>query len=301
MARPIALFAACLVTALTVSTTCFAGVADGLAFTIQPSGEADRVHVDFSSAVRGTSRWSSSFPTRDLPGLDVARLRSAGSGPIRFELTREAGRLACAGLGGERRGVGTCRFTADPSFTAFLASRGIGRPNADQAFSLMAVNARRSVVAALSDARYPMPSINDLIPLVAVGVDSNYIAGLAAAGYRPPNLDSLLQFKALGISPAFIRTFRQLGYDNLRPGELVQLKALGIDGRSVAEFDRLGYRKLAIGDLVQLKALGVTPDFVLDLRRHGYRDLSVSKLVHIKALGLAPGGARRADGKNRAR
>ena len=301
MSRSIALFAAFLLTTLIVSTACLAGVADGVNFTIQPSRSPDQVHISFSSAGGGNSRWSSPFAARDLSGLDVTRLRSSASQPIRFQITREAGRLDCTGKGGERRGVGSCRFTADPSFTAFLVSRGIGRPNADQAFSLMAVNARRSVVTALSDARYPRPTVNNLIPLVAIGVDSRYIAGLADAGYGPANLDSLLQFKALGMSPAFIRSFRGLGYDNLRPAELVQLKALGIDGAYIADLNRLGYRKLPVADLVQLKALGVTPEFVLELRRRGYRDLTVSKLVQIKALGLAPDGARRADRNNRAR
>lgn len=301
MSRLIVLFAAFLITTLAVSTTGFAGVADGLAFAIQPSRDAGQVHVSFSTEGRNNNRWSSSLPTETLAGLDTARLRSPVSGPVRFAIVREAGRLDCAGNGGNRRAVGACRFTADPSFTAFLAARGIDRPTADQAFSLMAVNARREVVTALVDARYPMPTVNNLIPLVAVGVDRNYIAGLAATGYRLDSLDSLLQFKALGITADFIRGYRQLGYRNLRPGELVQLKALAIDGAFISGFERLGYRNLPVGDLVQLKALSVTPQFVIALRNRGYQNLSVSKLVQLKALRVTPGDADRAERRSRSR
>lgn len=293
MSRLTALIAAVILTSFTVSTTCLAAVRDGVGFTIAPSNGPNAVKVAFSTgAGRGTNQWSDNLPLAALTGLDSNRLGAPGSGPLRFAIVREAGRLDCAGTGGNRRATGTCRFTADPGFTAFLAARGIGRPTAEQAFSLMAVNARRSIVTAISDARYPMPTVNDLVPLVAVGVDGGYIASLAATGYRPPNLDSLLQFKALGVNAEFIRSFRQLGYNNLRPGELVQLKALGIDGGFIAGFERLGYRRLGVGDLVQLKALGVTPQFVQSLRGRGYRDLSVGKLVQIKALGLAPGDTR---------
>jgi hypothetical protein len=219
------------------------------------------LRANFSTtAGGGTSRWSDSLPTAVFAGLDLKRLQSPGGGPIRFAIVREAGRLDCAGKGGDRRATGQCRFSADPGFTAFLAARGIGRPTANQAFSLMAVNARREIVTALTAARYPAPSVNDLIPMVAIGVDGPYIADLAAAGYRANSLDSLLQFKALGISADFVRSFRALGYRDLRPGDLVQLKALGVTPAYVNALRKRGYGNLSVNRLVQLKALNMTAD-----------------------------------------
>ena len=63
----------------------------------------------------------------------------------------------------------------NPRFSQLLDSRGIGRPTDEQAFGLMAVNARRDLIDALAAARYPTPSIDDLMALSALGVSGAYI------------------------------------------------------------------------------------------------------------------------------
>ena len=80
-----------------------------------------------------------------------------------------------------------------------LASRGIGRPDREQAFGLMALDVRRSLIDAVAAARYPTPSVDDLMSMTAVGVTGGYIGELARAGYRPKSIDSLVQFKALDV------------------------------------------------------------------------------------------------------
>lgn len=288
MHRLFAFFAALILTTITVSSACTASPSGQFRFTLEPARTSDRIQASFRSADRNTNQWSSDMPVREFAGLDLARLRAAGTGPLNFAVVREAGRLDCAGNGGNSTANGSCTFTADRGFHALLASRGIERPDADEAFAMMAVDVRRQIVDALSAARYPTPDVDDLISLTAVGVTDDYIRNLARVGYRPATLDALLQFRALNITPEFIQGFVRLGYGGLPADQLVQLKALDIGAEFVARFERIGYGRLPIDDLVQLKALGITPDFVAGFQRIGYQKLPVSKLVELKAVGVTP-------------
>jgi hypothetical protein len=248
------------------------------------------VQASFSSAGnRGhDNHWSTNFTATALTGLDLNRLRAGGDKPLRFALLREAGRLDCAGNGGNSRASGTCAFTADARFINFLASRGMRRPTRNESFSMMAVDVRRETVEALHTARYPVPTPDELISLTAVGVDAGYISGLARAGYRPPNLDTLLQFKALDITPGYIAGFVRHGFATMDADQLVQLKALDINADYIASFERIGYRNLSADQLVELKALGVTAEYASAVQRRSTERLTPGRLVELKAIGFRP-------------
>jgi hypothetical protein len=286
MSRLLALIAALLLTALAVSSTSIAGPAAALRFTIEPSGRAGEVDVRFERERNGQSHddWSSSFALAELSGLDRAALDAPVARPISLALVREAGRLDCAGTGGNTSAHGTCSLTPDPTFLSFLAQHGIRQPDEDQVYGLIALNVHRSLIAALGDSRYPTPSIGDLMGLTAVGVTPSYVRGLAAAGYRPASLDTLLQFAALKITPQYIGSFVRAGYSNLPPEELVQLKAMSITPDFIAGFERLGYGRLPVETLVELKAVGVTPDFVRSVEQGGALP-SPERLVELRTVG----------------
>lgn len=288
MNRCLAFFGALLFSAVSVSSACFAAFSDQVRFTLdEEGGGRNQLHAQFRDDQRGRDRndWSTSLSPADLQGLDLAAFRSGATGPLRFALAREAGRLDCAGTGGRGHGWGDCRFTADPAFTQMLAARGIGTPDPEEAFALMAVNARREVVDAIAAAGFPMPSIDDLTALAALGVDGGYISGLARAGYRPQSIDTLVEFKALGITPEWIAGFAPLGYANLPADDLVQMRALGITPEFVAGFQRIGYRHLSADRLVELKALGVTPEFARAAIGRGTSLPETDDLVQMKLFG----------------
>src|SRR6185369_17816319 len=179
---------------------------------------------------------------------------AVGSRPLRFAIVREAGRLDCAGQGGDNYAHGNCSFATDPRFAQLLRSRGIAQPTRDEAFALVALNVRSDLINTLAAARYPTPTIDQLIAMTAVGVNGAYISGLAQAGYRPTSIDSLVQFRAMNITPEYVGSFTRIGYAHIDPEELVQLKALNVTADYVAGFQRLGYSRIAPDELVQLKA-----------------------------------------------
>ena len=288
MNRCLAFLLALVFATLSVSSACVAATGDWVHFTLEPEHNGGgRIHASFRDEGRAPheNNWSTDFPPSELIGLDPASFRASGSRPLRFALVREAGRLDCSGSGSNSYASGNCGFTPDAAFTQLLISRGIGRPTREQAFGLMAVNARRELIDAVAAARYPTPTIDNLMALSAVGVTGGYIGEMARAGYRPGSIHGLIEFKALGITPEWIRGFVRAGYGNLPPEELVQLKALNVTPDFIAGFDRLGYRQLPVSTLVQLKALDITPEFVRSAVGQRAAPPPVSELVQLKLFG----------------
>jgi hypothetical protein len=286
MNRVFAFIGALLLAFITVSSACTAAPGDSIHFTLEPERGSDSIHASFrNNGPHRDNNWSTGFRPTELAGLDLAGFRGAGNRPLRFALIREAGRLDCSGQGGGSYAAGYCNFTADPAFAQYLQSRGVKRPNEEQAFGLMAVNVRRELIDALAAAHYPAASIDDLMALSALGVDGAYISQMAGAGYRPNTLDALIQFKALDITPEWIAGFVRIGYANVPADDLVQLKALDITPDYVAGFDRIGYRHLPVDQLVELKALDITPDFVQRVAAVDQGLPPVDKLVELKTFG----------------
>lgn len=290
MNRCVAFIFALLLTTLTIASACTAASSDPMRFTIEPSRSGDQVRVEFRHDGRsgGDNQWSSDFPVAELAGLDLAALRAGGAHPLRFALVREAGRLDCAGSGGESFAHGSCGFTPDPAFIGLLESRGIARPDRGQALGLMALNVRRELIDTIARARYPVPTLDDLMSMTAVGVSAQYIDQLARLGYRPASIDSLVEFRALNISPEYIAQMSAAGFRNLPPDDLVQLKAMNVSPDYLSDLARIGYGTMSPDDVVQMKAMNITPAYIAGFQQLGYQHLSPDVLVELKALDITP-------------
>ena len=287
MNRLLAFLAALILATVSVTSACFAASYDNIRFTLEPqSGASPKLRADFRDDSRGRNdnNWSTGFMPSELIGLEVSSFHAAGSRPLHFALSREAGRLDCAGNGGNDHAYGNCRFTENAAFSQALASRGIARPTREQSFALMAVNAHREMIDAIGAAGYPTPAIDDVIAMAALNVSGSYITRMAQAGYRPRSVHSLIEFKALDITPEWIGGFARIGYANLPGDGLVQLRALGITPEFITGYERLGYRDLPVNTLVELKAMSITPEFAASVSQAG-RLVPVNELVQMKIFG----------------
>jgi hypothetical protein len=274
---------------ISVASACIAATNDWMEFTLETERDGGQIKATFRDSDRAGSResnWSAAFPPSQLVGLDLDGFRAVGTGPVRFAVVREPGRLDCSGQGGGSHARGSCAFTQDPAFVQYLHSRGIEAPTRGEAFGLMALGVRRDLIDALASARYPAPTIEELTSLTAVGVSGRYVSDLARLGYRPQRINSLVEFKALDVTPEFIGGFARIGYGNVDPGELVQMKALGITPDYVAGFQRIGYAHIPVDTLVQLKALNITPEFVRSIEPNPNGTLpSAGELMQRKIFG----------------
>ena len=239
----------------TISLACSASTAgpEALSFRLSDQLQAGPIQVEFERPhPGGKSQWSDSFEPSQLAGLDRSAIRAPGSRPVRFALTREAGRVDCSGNGGSGRASGICSATANPAFLALLRERGIETPEGEQLFGLISLDVRRALIEALAAARYPTPSLDDLFGLTALDVDAAYIQALSSAGNRPPTLSALMEFKALDIDAAYVAGMHAAGYAGLSPDELVELKALDV----TPEFARAAAssgRRPSVDELVSRK------------------------------------------------
>jgi hypothetical protein len=289
MNRLLAFIAAIILATVSVTSACLASPYDAIRFTLGAErGDPARIHARFnedSPDRRQNNNWSSGFMPSDLIGLEVSSFHAAGSRPLHFAIVREAGRLDCAGNGGNDYAVGNCRFSENTAFSRMLADRGIGRPTREQAFALTAINAHRAMIDAIAAAHYPTPTIDDVVAMAALNVSGAYITEMARAGYRPRSVQSLIEFKALNITPEWIGGFARVGYANLPGDGLVQLRALNVTPDFIAGYQRIGYRQLPVDTLVQLKALGITPQFVSTVVQAGRPMPSVDDLMQLKLFG----------------
>lgn len=260
MNRPLAMLAALLAAAISVSSACLAGPsspADKLNFELKPSIQASKLQLALWSNDRHHNMTGSSYAPAELTGLDLNALRLSGQRPISFAYIREPGRIDCSGTGGNSVATGRCSFSPDAAFNQFLAARGIGRPSFEQSFELVMTGASRDLVDALAAFHYARPGVEKLAELAAVGVTRSYISSLAATGSAPKSLDDLTQFAALEVTPEFINSFA-----------------------------RIGYTHLPVDKLIELKALDVTPGYVRSLQAHGLYPRSAEQLVKLKSAGL---------------
>jgi hypothetical protein len=288
MNRPLAFVCALVLAFVAVSSACMAEPTDRIRFTLEPQhGNPAKIHASFRQDESGRkhNNWSTGFMPSELIGLEVSSFHAAGSRPLHFAVVREAGQLDCSGNGGNDYASGNCRFTDNAAFTQLLVSRGIGRPTREQAFGLMAVNARRDVIDAVAAAHYPTPTIDNLMALSALGVDGRYVAEMARAGYRPGSIQKLVEFKALGITPQWIAGFVRVGYADVPGDGLMQLRALDVTPEYIAGFQRIGYRNIPVSQLIELKALNISPEFVQSAVGQRAAMPTVSELVEMKMFG----------------
>lgn len=287
MNRLLAFIGALLFAFISIASACTAAPGQWIRFTLEPQhggGQEVRASFRYGTEPNDNHNWSTEFRASDLVGLDLAAFHSGETRPLRFSIAREAGRLDCAGRGGESFAAGNCSFTADPAFSQALLTAGIERPTIEQSLGLMAVNARRELIEALAAARYPTPSINELMSLSALGVNDSYIRDMAHAGYRPRTIEALVEFKAMNITPEWIAGFARIGYADFSGDQLAQLKAMDITPEFIAGFDRIGYRHLPVEQLLELKAMDITPDFVSRIAAADNGLPPVQKLVELKSL-----------------
>ncbi len=238
----------------------------------QGDGSAVMLNVRSYWGAGQTSMWSHKQPIAELQGLSATQV-TGPSGPVRFAIVREAGRLDCSGSAGRLTGRGTCSFAADAGFGDFLAARGIGRPSPNQAFTLAMSKVGRELVAALEGLDYPRPSIEQLSAMGIHGVSPAFIRELAGQGYKLKSADDLVNFKIHGVDPDYIRGLAAIGpqFHRFAADDLVSMKIHGVKPAYVQAMAAIGpaFATLSADDLVSFAIHGAKPGMVQVSRAMG--------------------------------
>ena len=253
MNRSIAILFALLMTSLCLTSVGIAAEVGTLRYGLE-TARGGAAHLTLTESRGRDRRISVELPWTTLQGLDrSAKVRAQG--PVAFALVRDAGRIDCAGTSSK----GSCRFTANADFAAFLSAQGYPRPSTRQSLDLVLVGVGRPLVGALAAAGYERPSLADLSSLAALGVTPASMKELAASGHRPESTGDLLAFAALGITAEYIRSFERAGLPRLSSAQLIQCKAMNIRAEDLRQLGSGKMVSVTADELIDWKVAGLLP------------------------------------------
>jgi hypothetical protein len=261
----------------------------------QPEPLRERVQLTFAHYEDGSRRHgTTSFGVRpaELRGLSLAQL-SSYSGPVRFQLIRDAGTFNFEGEMRGGHGTGFFTFSPDSRFPQQLASRGYERPSAEQQYWLALHDVGYAMVDELRAQGYERPSVSQLVVMGMHGADLDYMKSLSAAGYRVGSTHRLVTLRDHGVSREFIRGLADAGYRNLSLDDLQVLRDHGVTPDYIRSLSRFGFSGLTTRQLLEARDHGVTESFVEDFRDLGYANISLRDFVRLVDHGVTPGFARR--------
>ncbi len=243
----------------------------------------DRIDLDMRS---GSPFWS--WRTRlgldpgALEGLDAEAIATRGS-PVRFSLTRPAGRFDFEGKGG-RRPAGDWAFVPDASFRDAVDAIAL-RPPDDGDLMRMAIDAMpREFLDGLAAIGYDRIDPDHLVRLMNRDISLDHIAAMQSLGERP-GLAQIVRLHDHGIGPAFVEDLVGRGLEGIRPEDLIRIRSHGIDSDYLQEITALGFGADRINDLIRLRNHGITPAYVAAARRL-HDDIGVGDILRLRDHGV---------------
>lgn len=236
--------------------------------------------------------------TMGISAGEPAPLRSSSTGPVTFEIVREAGTIHFDGRRKGTSAMGDFTFTPDPAALQRLAASGIDvsqrerksrrRPKSpdEVLFQLALFDVSSAYSEELRSLGYSKLSLDDLIAMRIHRVDAEYIRSLQRAGYSNLDRDTLMSMGIHGVTPAFIQEMKLLGFENVSSDDVVSSRIHGVTPEFVREMRELGFEDLSLDDLTSMRIHGVTPEYVREMRAAGFEDITADELVKMKIHGI---------------
>lgn len=234
-----------------------------------------------------------------------------------FSLTRDPGTMNFVGKMEGNTGMGTYKFTSDPSFIDFLTKEGVKNAKEKDALVYYMINMNRSFVSVLKSEGYASLSKEELIPLAALGVDQKFIRSLKDAGLNKLSIQDLISLKALGVDGNYVKEIRDAGYKDVTASKLITFKSQGMTGQFLKDTRnaKAASREMlsstddnskkttkakikpkdqedddddeAFGNLIAKKALNITATYVKGFTDNGIK-ASDDDIIAMKSLGITP-------------
>lgn len=258
-----------------------AASAQSIEWTASPASKPGMVRLRIEhNAPNSNNSNSSDVAAAALAGLELGR-----DGNQRFVLRREAGSLDCSGVVRQRRGVGECRFSADPRFAEALTRHGMTRPSENDSFTLAMVDAHSATAQALT--RFgTRPSLGDYAALSVHGATPVWLDELAGAGQRSIKPGDLIAYRVHGVTGGWLRGLIAADPALARAdsGDIIAMRIHGVQPDWVRRLADAGYRNLPAGELIAMRIHGVTPEFARAALAMGGRP-SAGELVSRRIMG----------------
>jgi hypothetical protein len=222
----------------------------------------------------GRNQMGQTFDFSELQGL--TREQAQGSGPVRFALVREAGRVELEGSFQNGRGSGTYTFTPNGGFLGAMKSRGFDFEN-----------------ISMRDGDRGQPE-DKLFAAAMLNVTTALADDLLSADFGKLEVEDLFKAAIFKVDSKFMREMKESGFPGLRMEELVKARIFKIDADFAREAVRLGFDKEPFESLVKMRIFKVTPEFIAEVRGEGLSTLAVEELVKLRIFNIDAEFIRRA-------
>jgi hypothetical protein len=254
----------------------------------EKADKRDGLHLSLERRTErgGRHQMGQTYDFADLQG--ITREQAQGSGPVRFVLVREAGRVELEGSFQSGRGSGTFTFTPDRGFLGAMKSRGFdfetismrddhrGEP-LDKLFAAAMLNVTTALADDLLSADFGKLDVDDLFKAAIFKVDSKFMREMKASGY-PLRMEELVKARIFKIDADFLREAARFGFDKEPFEHIVQMRIFKVTPQFITEVRAEGLNDAAIEDLVKLRIFNIDAEFIRRARAEGV-PLEVEALV----------------------
>ena len=243
----------------------------------------------------GRHQMGQTYDFAELQGL--TREQAQGSGPVRFALVREAGRIDLEGSFQSGRGSGTFTFTPDRGFVSAMKGRGFDfekeeswhehGESEDRVFAAAMLNVTTALADDLLSADFGQLDVDDLFKAAIFHVNSKFMREMKASGFPGLRMEELVKARIFKIDAGFVHEAARLGFTNEPFESLVKMRIFKVTPEFIAEVRGEGLNGLAVEDLVKMRIFNIDADFIRRARAEGI-PVEVEALVQERI-----GGGRR--------
>lgn len=253
-------------------------------------GKHDGLHLSLERRTErgGRNQMGQTYDFAELQG--ITREQAQGTGPVRFALVREAGRVDLEGSFQAGKGSGTFTFTPNAGFLGAMRSRGFDFEKAkwnedgsesepeNRLFAAAMLNVTTALADDLLSADFGKLEVNDLFKAAIFKVDSKFMREMKASGFPGLRMEELVKARIFKIDAEFVRRAAQMGLTNEPFESLVKMRIFKVTPDFIAEVRAEGLNDLAVEDLVKLRIFNIDVDFIRRARAEGV-PLEVEALV----------------------
>jgi hypothetical protein len=252
-------------------------------WTIRSSEQPGQVHFGLIHHRDGGRHHSESdWPVSEFKGLDLA---SKAKHDVKFDITRDAGRIDCEGYLNNGEGAGTFRFVADAQYPKAMSALGFSGIDEEMQFAMALHDVSLDFAKSMKDEKLTGLTTEMLMAFRIHGDTPQFIREIRAAGLTTSDSDTLVAFRIHGVTPEMVREVRKSGL-TVSEDELIAFRIHGVTPAFIAKVDKLGYANLTPDQLVAMRIHGVTPEYIADMKARGLKNLTVDQLVNLRIHGL---------------
>jgi len=226
----------------------------------------------------GNSQNESDWPLSEFHGLDLS---ATARHDVKFDITRDAGRIDCEGYLKDGEGAGIFHFVPDAQYPKDIAALGFSGIDDEMQFAMAVHDVSLEFAKSIKAEKLSGVDTDMLIAFRIHGVTPQFIHDIRAAGLTADDGNKLVAFRIHGVTPEMVREVRQAGL-TVSEDELIAFRIHGVTPAFIASVEKLGFTQVDADQLVAMRIHGVTPEYIAGMKARGLKNLTIDQLVSLR-------------------